>query len=112
MIWGCGIAVIAVAIFIGGWRAHLSFCMRRNGCPIYRQLDTGEWVNRLASEGWHTKNGKRHFPREERETHPTTEVATPQTLAKALDENNKTGIPLPNTNGVTTDVANPKRRRP
>ena len=110
MIWGCGIAVIAVAIFIGGWRAHLSFCMRRNGCPIYRQLDTGEWVSRMSSEGWTTRNGKRHFPREDRERHPTAEMVTPQLLDKAR----KSGVPYEKRETPTaeTDLNSPRRRTP
>ena len=106
--WWSGALVVAFGLVAFGWRAHLWYCQRRNGCPIWRQLDTGEWVNRLTSAGWLTKNGKRHFPREERERHPTTEVATPQ----ILDEQRRAGVPSRLDDTPTTDLTNAKRRTP
>ena len=96
------IALLIVGIVLG-WYAHLCYCQRRHGCPLWRQLDTGEWAKRLAVSGWRTKNGVRHHLRPEPERHPTPP-------AEALDGRREEGVPLPNTNGVETKPANPKRR--
>ena len=127
MMWWPGVLVVVVALIVFGWWGHGWWCMRRNGCPIWRQIDTGEWVRKLTDKGWLTKNGNRHFPREDRERHPTTEIVTPRVLdemkksgdpwaewrqAPPLDEGPKTGIPLQIKDTPTTGVANPKRRVP
>ena len=63
MIWLALASGIAGGLVLG-WYAHEWFCMRRHGCPLWVQADTGEWVRRLKTEGWRTKNGRRHHLRD------------------------------------------------
>ncbi|MGO9663642.1 MAG: hypothetical protein ACLP66_10070, partial [Polyangia bacterium] len=69
-------------------------------------LDNGEWVRKLTNTGWLTKNGTRHYPRKDRERHPTTKVVTPQ----ELDEAAKSGVPFKAEDTPTTGMHNPTRR--
>ena len=97
-----GLFIVGLAV---GWGLHLWYCQRRNGCPLWRQLDTGEWVRRLAASGWRTKNGVRHYPRPDHERHPSGAVPI-----EALDETARSGVPSRLTDTPTTGVANPKRK--
>ena len=96
------IALLIVGIVLG-WYAHLWYCQRRHGCPLWRQLDTGEWVKRLAVSGWRTKNGVRHHLRPEPERHPTPP-------AEALDNGATAAVPSQIKDTPATGVANPRRK--
>ena len=63
-------------------------------CPVWQQERKRAWKKQL----------RRRYPNGSRERHPTIEAP--------LDESDAAGIPLPNTDNVTTDVANAKRRTP
>ena len=57
-------------------------------------------------DGWFRRRPKQPAPPRRHLQHITTEVIT----AALLDEQRRVGVPLPNTNGVTTKVTNVKRR--
>jgi len=89
---GCGGSIGSFAL---GWLAHSWFCRRRNAdCPVWQQERKAAWKAKL----------RRRYPNGSRDRHPTTEVA--------LDDGGQAGVPLSNTDGVETDLANPKRRTP
>ena len=53
--WWPGAAVIAVAIFLAGWRSHLWWCKRRHGCPVWLEEQAKDWNPKAELNGWHKR---------------------------------------------------------
>ena len=85
-----------------GWHVKGWHCRRMNpSCPDGQPERVEAW-----KAEW-----RREHPASRVERHGTTEVVTPELVAKTLlDEAERAGVPLPNTNGVTTKVTNTRRK--
>lgn len=109
-------AVLLAVGFTVGWHAHLWYCLRSKGCPLWRPKTTAAWANTLTEEGWETKNGKHHRLGETPERHPTGETKTTcdpwshWQPAPPLDKAEESGAPLERMETPVTGVANKNRK--
>ena len=106
MTWWPGALVVAFGLVVLGWRGHRWWCMRRNGCPEWLEERAKEWDVKHELNGWHRRR-KKSGGGEAKTTGDPWQHWVP---APPLDGEPKTGVPLPNTNGVTTKVTNTRRK--
>ena len=86
MIW-LDLAVLLAGGITFGWYAHLWYCKRRNGCPVWLEEDARDWNVKAELNGWHKRREKAPF-----------------------DNENGKGVPSSIEPTPTTGVANPRRK--
>ena len=106
MTWWPGALVIAAAIFLAGWRAHLWWCKRRPGCPAWLEERAKEWNVKRELNGWHRRRKKNSGGEAKTTGDPWAEWCP----APPIDDKPKTGIPSERMETPITGVANPKRK--
>ncbi len=99
MSWWPGAGVVALALFLLGWRGHRWYCMRRNGCPEWLEERAKEWDAKAELNGW--KKRKVVPDAAWKDWRP----------AGPIDGEPKSGVPLERIEPTpTTGVANKERK--
>jgi hypothetical protein len=81
------LAVLLAGGITVGWHAHLWFCKRRHGCPVWLEEDARAWNPKAELNGWHRRRKK-----------------------PPLDKAKESGAPLERMETPVTGIANPKRK--
>jgi hypothetical protein len=107
------IAVLLAGGITVGYYAHLWWCQRRNGCPVWQRKNMKEWSPKAEVNGWRARRRKGKGPSER---HPTGEVQTQDDPwadwrpEAPLDKAKEPGAPLTRIDTPVTDMHNPTRR--
>jgi hypothetical protein len=88
MLWLSMLVLLAGGLTVG-WNAHLWFCKRRHGCPVWLEEDARAWNPKAELNGWRKRRKKRPF-----------------------DKPSESGVPSKVENTPTTGMHNPTRRVP